>query len=390
MAASVWNPIMMKPQHPLASNRPARGSARVARPDAARAASSRVVSTGACTAAVVALLACGCRTVNDRPAPTVQQAWHATRQVPADPPAFVPAPTAQTVGGSGVIATVDGAPIDRSQVIDVLLESHGVDILDQLIALTVARRLAEERGITISQADIDAEYDRSLETLLADSKEESPVLRRRAAESLLEQTLRARNTSRREYMIVMERNAILRRLVEPDIRFDEAQLRREFSRLFGERVQIRHIQTASLADLEQVLLDRAAGAEFGVLAVRYSVNRASADRLGLLPPFTADDPDVPEPIRKEAFLLPVGHDSNPIHADGWYHLIRVERRIEAASVQLDDVRDEVERSLRNRLVDAAMRKRYVEILENATVDIADARLKELFYDAHPDHGTAKP
>ncbi len=339
-------------------------------------------------------LVCGCRNAEVAPSPvTVDQAWQASQTADAVSDREVAAsfaPSGSEESPEDVIAYVNGEAIERSRVVEFLLDSHGVRLLEQLVVLEAARQLAAERGLEVSAAEVETEYARSLETLVGDAvAADAGELRRQAGETLLDQMLSRKNSSRSEYMVVIERNAILRRLAVEDSEINEEQLRGEYRRLHGERVEIRHIQTSSPTDFERLLTERANGAEFGDLALRYSANRASAERLGLLPPFTEDDASVPEAIRREAFLLPVGHDSNPIFVDGWYHLIRVNRRIEASGASFDAVREEVERSLRERLTEAAMRDLHAELFHAAKVEILDSRLRELFHERHPNHGAAE-
>ncbi len=333
-------------------------------------------------ALLLSLALCGCAG-DPAPTPTVEQRLEDSRTPQA--PISSPAAFASTSEEQADIAlTVNGVPVAKSRLVDLLLESHGVALTEQLIVLEAARRDAAEKGIVVSQADIEREYTRSLDGLLGDvAAGDSEALRKQAAETLLDDMLASRNSSRRAYMIVMERNAILRKIVEPDIALDEEAISLEFDRLYGKRIEIRHIQTASNEDLQQLLHERAMGAEFGVLAMRYSANRATAERLGLLPPFAENDLEIPEPIRREAFLLPPGQDSTPIYVDGWYHVIRVERRIAAEPVSLDAVREAVESSVRERLVDAAMRAAHAAMFQESEIEIHDPKLKELFDERYP-------
>ncbi len=330
----------------------------------------------------IAVCACTTEPASTPTPKTVEQRWGDSNSTPN----AVFAPVPPEVGD--VVITVNGHPIPRARLVDTLMESHGVAVTEQLIALQTAKQAADEKGIIVSPSDVEAEYRRALDAMLGETAAGDPdALRTKAAETLLDQMLASRNISRTEYMIVLERNAILRKIVEPEIQLPAEAIQLEFDRLHGRRVQIRHIQTASQADFQQVLKERSQGAEFGDLALRFSANRPSAERLGLLPPFPADDPDIPEPIRREAFLLPPGQDSSPIYVDGWYHLIRVEQLIDAEPVTLDEVRPQVESSLRERLVDAAMRDRYATLFQSASIEILDPIIKELFDERHPDQGT---
>lgn len=255
--------------------------------------------------------------------------------------------------------------------------------------LEKAEGLAVQRGLKITQEDVDAEYALALENLLGDvAPDDSPELRRRAAETVLAEVLASRRVSRREFMIVTRRNAILRKILAAEMSFDDAQLREEFERLYGERVEIRHIQLASRGDVDRVLLQRKAGVDFGELAVQASANRESGRRQGLLPPFAANDPGVPPLLRERAFSLEVGQESAPLYVDGWYHLIRVERRLPAKAAPFDAVRQDVERSLRARLTDPGMQELYTRLFREAKIEIHDPKLRELFFEKHANHQSA--
>lgn len=290
-----------------------------------------------------------------------------------------------------MIARADGVPIDRSRVVDLLIEGHGVALLEQIIVLEKAERLAAERGLSVTQADVEAEYDRALDNLLGEAGlSESQGLRREAAETLLAEVLAGRNVSRREFMLVTRRNAVLRKILSAELSFDERQLKEEFQRLYGERVEIRHIQLASRAEVDSVLQELKAGADFSELALRRSANPDSRRRGGLLPPFAANDPDVPLQLRQKAFSMEVGERSDPIHVDGWYHLVRLERRLPAESVPFDAVRQEVERSLRARLTDPKMQDLYARLFYEARIEIYDPKLRDLFFEKHASHQSAPP
>ena len=287
------------------------------------------------------------------------------------------------------IAFVGGDPIPRRDLINLLLDGHGVGAFEQLLVLHAARRLADERGLTITQADIDAEYDRSIQSLLGETVSGDPeFLRRQAGELLLDDVLASRNLARSEFRVVMRRNAYLRKLVDADLEVTDQQLREEFERRYGERVEIRHIQLISRSDVGKVVGQRTAGVDFGELAMRYSANRRTGEKRGLLPPFSADDPDIPKALRDAAFSLPAGRESKAIQVEGWYHLIRVERRLPAQGASFDDLRDDLERSLRPRLTDAHMQTLYAELFGNADIRIVDPKLRELFFQRHADHPAA--
>lgn len=282
------------------------------------------------------------------------------------------------------IALIDGVPISRSRIVDLLLAGHGAEILEQVIVTDRAMFLAEQRGLRIAQADIDAEYDRSLRKLLDNETLSEPeLLQRTAAEARLTQILTKRNISKDVYLLAMQRNACLRKIAAAELRIDDRQLQEEFARLFGERVEVRHIQLASRDQVEALQSELAAGTDFGALAIRHSANAQSAARGGLMPTFTAADPDLPKAFRDAAFSLAVGEVSGPVFADGWYHVIRVDRRTEFEKIPFEQVRVEVELSLRERLVGAAMQRLFATLLDEAEIEIMDPVLRKAFDNRRP-------
>jgi peptidyl-prolyl cis-trans isomerase C len=166
--------------------------------------------------------------------------------------------------------------------------------------------------------------------------------------------------------------------------FSEQELDEEFSRAYGQRVRIRHIQLANWSDAERVRRELEAGMDFAEAARRYSANAVTAPGGGLLKPFSRNDPDVPALLREAAFQLCLAEVSNPIRVDRWYHVIRVEERLPAADRAFDDVRDDLERRLRQQRIGPAMRDLSAEMLRRARVEVLDPTLEAEFFERHPD------
>lgn len=341
------------------------------------ALSWRTIGCTVLTGLLSALLGCQMSPSPDPVAPVaVERAWG----TPTPKTLTDQTQPAARWGSIEVIARVNGRPIERSELVALLIGGRGVEVMEQMVALEAARQLAVERELTVSAADIDAEYDRSLDALLGKEniKNDPDSLRRKAGESLLGEMLARRGVSRVEYRMVMKRNAYLRKLAEAGLELDEAQLRREFERTHGERVEIRHVQLASRADVDHVLEQGRAGVDFAELARRYSANEHSRDSGGLLPPFSADDEQIPAALRRAAFSLDPGTESGAIRVDDWVHLIRVERRIPALPISFEQARDAVERSLRERLVADRMQRSYADLLRGDGIEIVDPTLRDLY------------
>jgi parvulin-like peptidyl-prolyl isomerase len=334
----------------------------------------------------------GCAAPGTPPDRSVAAAWESRQQEatsvgeperaqPVAPPSRASASAAR---GEPAIATVDGRPIPRSRVVDTLLRWHGANVLEQLIALETAEAAATKQGLTITQADVDREYERALRRVVDPLSSVTPKsFDHEAAERLLEAVLAQRNISRGQFDLIMRRNAHVRKIVESQQAFTEEQLQQEFQRLYGKRVRVRHIQLAALREVEQVKERLAQGDDFGELAARFSANTASAQANGSLDPLSVEDDRLPELFRQTAFALGEGEVSSAVRIGEWYHLIKLEEILPPQEADFDRVRDGLARSLRDRVTEPAMFEMFEKLFEQATIRILDPVLKEAFDKRHP-------
>ncbi len=290
----------------------------------------------------------------------------------------------KTDAGGTPLAVVNGQPISRQRVVDLLLEAHGPGMLEQLVVLEAARQRVTAAGLTVGQAEIDSEYDAALRLLidpLAGVTEGG--FDRDAARRVLDAVLAERNVSFAEFMLGMERNACLRALAQARTSFSEADLRTELQRAYGERVVLRHIQLATTADVARVRAELARGKDFAEAARTHSANLVTAAAGGLLPPLALDDPDLPAALRETAQRLQPSEAAEAVHLGQWYHLLRLEQRLPAETRTLENVRGELERRLLRRRIGPAMQELYQELLRGAEVEILDPVLRTAYERSHP-------
>lgn len=346
------------------------------------------------TALLCAVGLCGCDTPEKPPADSVAAAWQRRDQAATASPNLLDQQvvanrqvliTRDTGAKEPTVATVNGRAIARRRVLDLLLKARGVEVLEQLIGLEAAATAAANAGLTITQADVDHEYEQALRNLADPLSSITPEpFDRKTAEGLLETVLSQRNVSREEFDIITRRNAYLRKIVGSQQVFTEEQLRREFARLYGKRVQVRHIQLGTLSEVARVKERLAAGEDFAELAGRYSANTASARSGGLLDPFSAGDEEVPALLRETAFSLEPGRVSDAVRIGEWYHLVKVERFLPAVEKGVEQVRAELERSARRRMAAPAMYELFENLFREATIEIHDPALAEAFKRKHED------
>jgi parvulin-like peptidyl-prolyl isomerase len=291
--------------------------------------------------------------------------------------ATVAAATVRAENDDEAVALVNGHPISSKEMVDILIEGHGVGVLQQLIMVRVAKDETKRRGIRVTKADIDAEFGQALNDIAENAGMTGEYATDRNKREALRQVLDERGVSLAEFMLGMERNAHLRKLVEKDLRITPETLREEFARTHGEKVHVSHIQidqrdTRGLNEVVD-LLNR--GADFADVARRLSKNPETAPRGGEMEPFTFSDPDIPPTLREAAFSLKEGGVSNPVLAGQYFHILKLHRRIPASGVRLEDVREEVEQSLRKRAIPRAMEHLAVELFVKADISVLDSKLR---------------
>lgn len=353
---------------------------------------------------LVAIWACGCATGRHPPTDAVARAWErpTVSNHEQNPPGNGEVATASenaellsltedsenrasdhTPESPRIIARVNGDPILRDRLTGVLIDAFGLDTLELLIRLELARARATGQGLSITPDDVRAEYDRALREI------SSPVLLgeesefdRNAAERVLGAMLDRNRVSQTQFMIRMEQNAWLRKLAERKVDVKDDMLAAEHKRAYGERVRIRHAQLNSLSEVSEVRERLAAGEDFELLVRKYSKNEVTAAAGGLLPPFSRHD-DVPPLLRDAAFALKEGQVSNPIYEGGAYHMIRLERRFPASAVSAELVKDELRERVHRRMVGERMRQLAAELFDDAAIEITDSGMLHRFREKYP-------
>jgi len=307
------------------------------------------------------------------------------------PPAVAtqPDPVAHTAAiepAQPAVAVVNGERVDRTALVNMLIESHGLPVLEQLILLTVARQKARTLSLTVTPDDIKAAEDEALRQIAAPVGDpEALPLDRAASERLLAEFLQLKGLSRKEWAYRMEQRACLGRIAQAEVdamEITESMLRDEYALAYDERVQARHIQTSSQAAINRAaaMLD---ARRFEEVARELSENPITREQGGLMPPFTRHDGAVPPLIREQAFSMNVGETSPPLREGTWYHIIRLERRFPASSVGFENIDQDL---LRTRLKERLIRQRIdeldIELFQSARIQIRDPRLERQFRVKH--------
>ena len=286
--------------------------------------------------------------------------------LPAD--AAPPTEAADKAGGD-VMAVVNGQSLPMAKLNELLTRIHGMAIAQQLIANEVVRQAAAAEGLSVTDAEIAAENEQTLKRIFGHVSGEGD------RERLLAQLLAQKGVSREQWDMTMRRNAVLRKLAEAQVTVTPDDLREQFAEQYGRKVVVRHIQTASLAEAEDVYRKLLDGADFAELAQKRSTN-ASARTGGLLPPIGARAVGLPPAMRDLALSLKKpGELTEPIQIGTTFHVLKLERIIEPRDVKLEDVKVELEAEIRDRKIAAMQQSILRRLLESADIEFVNPILK---------------
>lgn len=278
------------------------------------------------------------------------------------------------------IAIINGRPLTRKVLVDFLIESRGAGALQQLVVAELAEQEARRRGLRVTQADIDQEYRDALDRLLPERAENGAAITDDDRERALQRVLAERGLTRAEYLLALRRNAYLRKIVQADFQIDDATLREEFARTYGERVEVRHIQISArnFQAIQAAIADLDGGTAFRDVVRKYSENPGTKAEDGLMPPFTFGDEEFPPAVREAAFSLKPGeYTRGPIRTGEYVHILQLERRI-PSETRFEDVRERVRRKLEERNMVKLMKEMVETLYQKADVRVLDRDLRSAY------------
>ncbi|MBN1765887.1 MAG: peptidylprolyl isomerase [Sedimentisphaerales bacterium] len=270
------------------------------------------------------------------------------------------------------VARVNGKPIRQSDLYDVLLPGYGRRVLDEMVRLEVVRQEAARREIGLTDEMGRAELDRFLEEL-------SPGKSRREQSALLEYMLSSRNLSRGEFDLIIQREALLREMVDKQVTVTEAMLAQEFEEQYGRKVLVRQLVVGSFRDILNIQERLKAGADFTELVKEYSQDQMSLAQEGLRGPFSQGDNTIPPEVRRQAFeLKQPGQYSKEFryHDDNleWWCIVRLEQDFPRKMTSPDDVQEELRHIIQNRTIKERMLELQGQLEREARIMILEPRL----------------
>jgi hypothetical protein len=267
-------------------------------------------------------------------------------------------------------ALVEGSIVNWAEMRPLLNEAAGAAILQEVILDRMLIIELARTGRSVTDRDQQRERELLYETLSPD-----PDVAVRLAKALQVRQGLGKHRFRR----LLHRNASLRALIADDVIISEEAIIQTHMILHGPTRRARLMVLPSLREA-QTALNRVRGGEFfGDVAVEVSTD-ASASRGGLLAPISRADPTYPEVMRDALWTLVPGETSTPILLSQQYAVLMLVAEIDGDGVTLQDSRVQMERQVRLMQQRLLMDQKARQLLNEASVTVIDAALKESWDD----------
>lgn len=295
-----------------------------------------------------------------------------SNETPATAPAADSASAGQAPRERPVAAVVNGRPISMDRLRSLMIDCYGLQCVEQLIALELVEGELARQNLELTDELVRAERDRVLQSVFGDAWDPA------AAEEMLEQLLATRRTPRPIWELTLRRNAGLERLAREDVTVSEADLREAYDDRYGRRVVVRHIQTETPQQAQQLLRRAREGEDFELLARRYSRND-TARQGGLLDSIGPQTPEtVPAVLRRAAMKMQQpGELAGPVQVGTAYHILRLEEVVPPGEKAFEKAAEDLRRQIRRRRIEALKDEIFRELWAKRQVHYANGRLWEL-------------
>lgn len=245
------------------------------------------------------------------------------------------------------VASVGGEKITKDELYETLVQSAGQQAIASLIDDKVIAQELKKEKITISDKEIEAEFNAQIEML--GGKE--------AFTSALEQS----GMTEKQFKASIKEYLTLRKVLEPRTNVTDEDIKAHFEENKAsfdeeEQVEASHILVKDEATAKEVAKKLADGGDFAELAKEYSTDN-SAEKGGELGYFSRGK--MVAEFEEAAFSMKPGTISEPVKTEHGYHIIQVTDKKEAKEATLEDHKKEI----KELLVEKQIQTEYVNWLE---------------------------
>ena len=251
-----------------------------------------------------------------------------------------------------VVARINGKEVTRDQLAQLAVNMYGPQVYERLIQQELVRQEAGKQAVTVSREEIEAFTRERVDEQIAQLAKQLGLKESDDYEAQLKkigtsvQQLRESARKRLEPHVWYE--LVSRKLVRRTIEVADAEVRAEFDRKYGPKVQVRQVVLPTRGEAEAVLKKLTMGAEFAKLAKERSIDNLTRHSGGELPPVPAASE-----IGKAVADLKPGGVSRVTEIATRFHVFQLIERIEPRKADFNKLASD----LRKELVERRVRER---------------------------------
>ncbi len=265
----------------------------------------------------------------------------------------------------GVAATVNGTRVLKNRVGEESITRFGTSMVETEITRTILLQALKESGIQVEKSDMDAEIARAAEAIGNLNKDGSVDVDQWLA------YVTNNDLSKVDFYIEDEvwPTVALKKLVESEVEVTQEDMNKGFEANYGPRVEVLGIIANNHRDALKVWNLASANPTadfFGKLANQYSVDPASQNNFGVVPPIQKHG-GRPE-LEKEAFGLKSGELSKVIQVGENWVILFCLGRTDPVVQDFDAVKDELYKNILEKKMRLAMRERILQLREDAQIN----------------------
>ncbi len=265
----------------------------------------------------------------------------------------------------GVAAIVNNTQVLKNQVAEQCIVRYGKEMLETEINRKLLMQALERNGRRVQQEDIDAEIARAAESIGHLNKDGSVDIDRWL------KFVTGNDLSKVDFYIEDEvwPTVATKKLVENSVSVTQEDMQKGFEANFGPRVEVLvvvandHRQALKVWNMASA---NPTAEYFGQLANQYSVEPASKNNFGQVPPIQRHGGRAE--LEKEAFGLQTGEISKVVQVGEHWVIMYCQGRTEPVVTDFDAVKDELHRNILEKKMRLAMSDKFFQLKEEAQID----------------------